>query len=237
MLNTRVYGQIIITAALLAGYWALMMFVAFGGHPAGTLQPDANLARYIDEMILGKFRDGTTYTWILSGLGFTATVLLGVLAGQVLKSAWWRSAKFTVLLMLGALCLCAGYAWGFDPARYEFVVPAEYRFPIIKHAWTSSMVLWAGGWSYLLLALFYLVIDVLGFRAWAFPFVVIGSNAIAVYMATHLFDFHHIGDIFVGGLAGHVADYTYQALRDVAAFAVVWLILFYLYRKKTFIRV
>ena len=66
------------------------------------------------------------------------------------------------------------------------------------------MVLWAAGWSYLLLAVFYLVIDVWGFRKWAFPLVVIGANAIAVYMAAHVFDFHKIGDVFVGNLVPYL---------------------------------
>jgi predicted acyltransferase len=109
-------------------------------------------------------------------------------------------------------------------------------FPIIKHLWTSSMVLFAGGWSFLLLALFYMLIDVWGLRKWAFGFVVIGMNAIAVYMAVHVFDFKLVGNIFVGGLAECLGQWNDFA-QEAAAFAIVWLILYWMYRKKTFIKI
>src|SRR5204863_3571919 len=94
-------------------------------------------------------------------------------------------------------CLAAGWVW------------AEYLgFPIIKHIWTSSMALWAGGWSYLLLALFYLMIDIAGFRRWAFPFVVIGANAIVIYVLWDLFNpFTTLSTKLVGGLASHLGSF------------------------------
>ena len=223
VLYLRVVGQAALAAALMAGYWALMMFVPVPGHGAGVLEPEANLAIYIDKIVLGGFQDGTTYTWILSSMTFGATVLLGVLAGHLLRSDKTDRAKLLWLAAFGLACLALGWSWSF-------------HFPIIKHIWTSSMVLWAAGWSYLLLALFFLLIDVWGFRRWAFPFVVIGANAIAVYMATHVFDVREIGDVFVGGLAPRLGSYA-PGVRALAAFIVVWLILWFLYRKKTFIRV
>ena len=97
-------------------------------------------------------------------------------------------------------------------------------------------MLYSGGLCYLLLALFYLVIDVLGFKKWAFGFVVIGMNSIAVYMVTHVFNFRHIGDIFVSGLDKWCGPWQ-DFIHAVAAFAVIWLILWWMYRKKTFIKV
>ena len=117
------------------------------------------------------------------------------------------------------------------------------RCPINKHLFSSSMVFWAGGWCYLLLAIFYLLIDVLGFRRWTFFFVVIGSNAILAYMGVHLIDFRQIGDVFVGGVArnliaqGGLLRGIGEALGPLAAFTIVWLILLYLYRKGTFVRI
>ncbi len=72
-------------------------------------------------------------------------------------------------------------------------------FPIIKILWTSSYVLFAGGWSLLLLALFYWVIDVKGYRRWAFPFVVIGMNAITIYFLQSFVNFEEISRFFLGG--------------------------------------
>ena len=223
MLNLRIVGQVLATAALLLAFWLIMMYVPIPGHDAGLLQPDLNLALYIDKKILGPFHDGLTYTWILSSLSFGATVLLGVFAGEWLR---WKAGPWTKvfgLVVAGLGCLGLGWAWGL-------------YFPIIKHLYTSSMVLWAAGWSFLLLAFFYAVMDVLGFRRWAFFFVVIGSNAIAVYMATHLFEFRQIGDIFVGNLAPYLGTYG-DLVRNIAALAIVWLILLYMYRKRTFLRV
>ena len=223
VLNLNIRWQMIATAGLLLLFWALMVWVPVPGHGAGVLTEEGNLAIYIDDMVLGRFSDGYTYTWVLSSLTFGGTVMLGVMGGHILRSRKREFAK--VLWLLGAAvgCLVAGLAWGLI-------------FPIIKHIWTSSMVLYAGGWSFLLLGLFYLVIDVWGLSKWAFPLVVIGANAIAVYMAVHVFDFKHVGNIFVGGLERWFGDWNYFA-QEVAAFAVVWLILYWMYRKKTFIKI
>lgn len=223
LLTVSVRGQIIATGALLLGYWALLALVPIPGHGAGVLEPYVNVAMAVDEAVLGPFRDGTTYTWVLSSLGFSASVLLGGLGGHVLRGDRSPNGKALMLVAAGIGCLAAGWVWGI-------------WFPIIKHIWTSSMVLWAGGWSYLLLAVFYWVIDVKKYRQWAFPFVVIGMNAIGVYVATHLVDFGHISK----GLVGHLAARMGQAgpfVIEFTALLIVWLILLYLYRKGTFFRV
>jgi len=88
----------------------------------------------------------------------------------------------------------------------------------------------------MLLGLFYLVIDVWGFRRWAFLFKVIGMNAIFVYMVTRLFDFRQIGNIFVGGLAGRLQSWN-AFVQGLAGFMVIWLVLFWMYRKKTFVKI
>ena len=86
LLYLSIFWQILATALLLMGYWAAMMLIPVPGHGAGVLEPDANLALYIDRLILGRFEDGLPYTWILSGMGFTATVMLGVFSGELLRS-------------------------------------------------------------------------------------------------------------------------------------------------------
>ena len=98
------------------------------------------------------------------------------------------------------------------------------------------MVLFAGGLSLLLLGLFYLIIDVMRLKFLAFPFIVIGMNAIAVYMAVHVISFTGLTDPFTSGLSqwtGNWHDFT----RSVASVAMIWLILFHMYRKKTFIKI
>jgi predicted acyltransferase len=223
LLNLRIWGQLAVTAALLLLYWALLMLVPVPGYGAGQLTPDGNLAIYIDKLILGPYQDGTSYTWILSSMTFGCTVMMGALAGQLLRADFGKARKVLFLLAAGIACIWIGWAWGLI-------------FPIIKHIWTSSMVLFAGGWSLVLLGIFYLLFDMLPLRFLAFPFVVIGMNAIAVYMVTRVYDFRHLGDIFVAGLARWTGDW-HSFVRAVAGMTVIWLILFYLYRKQTFIKI
>jgi predicted acyltransferase len=225
ILNTGVVTQVAFTVAMLVGYWLLLMYVPFGGHPAGTLEPNANLALAVDEFVLGRFRDGTPYTWVLSGMTFSATVLLGVFAGHVLRSRLAPAFRVIALANMGLVCLAAGWAW------------AEWLgFPIIKHIWTSSMTLWSAGWCYLLLALFYLLIDVIGWRRWAFPFIVIGMNAITIYVAYHFIPFKAIAESLVGGLARHLGTAGPLAIAFTAVL-IVWLVLYHLYRHRIFLRI
>jgi predicted acyltransferase len=224
LLHLPRFGPVFVTAALLGLYALVLKMVPAPGQVAGLLEPRANVARYLDQLVLGHFRNPElTYAWVLASLGFAATVLLGVIAGQILRLRTSGLVKVLALALFGGACLALGWWW-------------STRLPIIKHLFTSSMVLWAAGWSFLLLALFYLLIDVLGLRRWSLFFVVIGTNAIAAYAATHLFQFHHVSDVLVKNLIGPAG--RYGSLLDASStFAVVWLILLYLYRKRTFLRV
>jgi predicted acyltransferase len=225
MLNLGIRWQIAATGILLVLFWLLMVLVPVPGYGAGVLTPDGNLAIYIDRVILGRFIDGTNppYTWILSCMTFPCTVMLGVMAGHLLRSDKVGIRKVLWLLAAGGGCIVAGLL-------------GNLFFPIIQHIWTSSFVLFSGGLCFMLLALFYLVIDVLGFRKWALGFVVIGTNAIAVYMAVHIINFRDIGGVFVRGLEKHIGNW-YPFIYASAGFAIVWLILWWMYRKKTFIKI
>ena len=216
-------GQGALAGFLMLLYWGLMVWVPIPQHGAGQLTPEGNLAIHIDRLLLGSFQDGTHYTWILSSLTFAATVLLGVLAGHLLRSGLTPYRKVLWLAVSGSGCLLLGWGWG-------------WIFPIIKHLWTSSFVLYSGGMCLLLLAAFYLVIDVWGMRRWAFGFTVIGVNAIAVYTATRLFDFRIVSDIFVEGSERFWGG-GYALIRGTAGFALIWLILYFMYRKRIFIKI
>jgi predicted acyltransferase len=88
-----------------------------------------------------------------------------------------------------------------------------------------------------LLGVFYLIIDVWGYSRWAFFFVVFGVNSIAIYMMAHLLDFRLIGNIFVGGLSSVFPPNVHDFIQAVSAMAVMWLIMYWMYRKKTFIKI
>lgn len=223
MLNFKIKWQIGMTSGLLLLFWALMAWVPVPGYGAGVLTPKGNLAIYLDKLLLGQFQDGTNYSWILSSLTFGGTVMLGVMAGHLLRSKKSQWAKVAWLAGAGAGCLLVGWIWGF-------------AFPVIKHLWTSSFVLFSGGVCLMLLALFYMIIDVKGWRKWAFGFKVLGMNAIFVYMVTRLFDFRLIGDVFVGGLLKWIKPWD-DFVRGLAGFSVIWLILYWMYHKRTFIKI
>ncbi len=192
-LLTRVRTQAILFVAILLGYWAILMYVPSPETQAGDLTRETNLAGYVDRHYLpGKINPGYygfgDNEGLLSTIPAVATALLGVLAGQWLISSRGRWIKALGLAAGGLACLALGILWG------------SY-FPVIKILWTSTYVLIAGGWSLLLLALFYTIIDVIGLRAWAFFFVVIGVNAITIYMASRIIPFHWISQFLLGGAA------------------------------------
>jgi predicted acyltransferase len=208
--------------AFLLVYWAMIMLIPVPGVGAGVLTPQGNVATYVDKLVLGRFHYGEN-TWFLSYLGFGASVLLGVLAGQILMTGRAAKSKIYRLLGAGAVSLVVGLLW-------------SLWFPVIKLLWTSSFVLIGGGVSFLVLALFYWIIDVRGYRKWAFGFIVIGMNSIAVYFATEVFDFTRVGNVFVGHLLPRLGRWD-SLVEACAAFAIVWLILYWMYRKKEFIKI
>lgn len=222
MLNLRVVGQAVTIAVLLVVYWAIISFVPVPGHGAVIIEPDVNIARWLEELILGRFHRGS-YVWILPSLGFTATVLLGVMGGHVLRASGSQGRKVALLVAFGIGCLIAGHLWGL-------------HLPINKHMWNSPMVLWSAGLSFLLLALFYLVIDVLGWRAWAFPFIVIGANAITAYMLWRVANFRSVADYLVGSAVPRLGAWG-DFLHAFIAFAALWVLLWYMRRNRTFIRI
>ena len=109
-------------------------------------------------------------------------------------------------------------------------------FPIIKILWTSTYVLVAGGWSLVLLALFYTIIDVIGLRAWAFFFVVIGVNAITIYVASRIIPFPAISQFLLGGAARLSGSFG-PVLLAIGTLVLEWLLLLHLYRNRIFLRV
>ncbi|MEN6576625.1 MAG: DUF5009 domain-containing protein [Phycisphaerales bacterium] len=224
-IHLRWRAQVILVGAVLLLYWAVTMLVPVPGYGAGNLTMEGCLSSWIDQHVIPgslcyKYGDNEG---LISTFPAVCTALLGALAGQWLRSDRTGSCKAAGLAAAGASCVAVGYAWG-------------CVFPIIKILWTSSYVLFAGGWSLLLLALFYWVIDVKGYHRLAFFFVVIGMNAITVYFLQRFVSFGAIAQFFLGGIAGHVGMFSPLVL-PLGAFAARWLLLWFLYRHKAFFRV
>ena len=151
--------------------------------------------------------------------------LLGVCAGELLRRTDVSGNRKTlVLLGAGAVCMIACFAW-------------EPWCPINKKIWTSTFVLAAGAYSFFTLALFYWVIDVLGWRRWAFFFRVIGMNAITIYLLMRFVQFRAISHFVFSGVAG-LGDGSWSKVALIAGQILVeWLLLLFLYRKNTFLKV
>jgi len=225
IMKWRIRGQAIWTAALLLAYWAMMALIPVPGFGAGVFTMEGNLAGYIDRLFLpGRFccyvfGDNEGY---LSTIPSIATIMLGVLCGHLVRSCFTNARKLQILVGGGIVSILLGLAWGM-------------KFPIITRLWTSSYTLYANGWCMLLFALFYWIIDVRGYQKWAFPFTIIGLNALTIYLVQSQFDFIHIANIFIGGLARHAGIYA-AVVVGASVLGVKWLFLYFLYRQKIFLR-
>jgi predicted acyltransferase len=224
-IHTNVRGQALWTGGILIGYWALMSLVPVPGFGAGNLTPGGNLSGYLDRLFLpGRFccYEHGDNEGILTTLPAVASSLMGVLAGAWLKREGKGNRKTIGLLGAGALALAAGWVWGLV-------------FPINKILWSSSYVLFAGGWSLLLLAFFYYTIDVAGFRKWAFFFIVIGMNAITIYVGRAFIDFDFTAEKLTAGLMEMAGSFA-PVLESFSVVALRWLFLCFLFRKGIFLK-
>jgi predicted acyltransferase len=250
----------VVTAGILVGYWAILSFVPFpdvrltkesldpliaqvgSDDPKtvlsqvttttkGHFEKGYNLANYLDYRYLpGKKYD--TYfdpEGMLSMVPAVASALLGVLAGLLLRQSEMKPVLKALTLVIAGLALAGlGYQW-------------NETFPIVKKIWTSSFVLVAGGLSMALLGLFYLIIEVIGLRFWAWPFVWIGSNAITLYLLSNLMGYSRIAARFVGGdvsiwLNDHIAAGAGGLVQVLLSLVIVFVIARFLYVKKIFLR-
>ena len=174
-------------AGLTLGYWGVMMLVPPPGGVAGDLTPDGNLGAYIDRKIFGAHLWVQSKTWdpegLLSTVPALATTLLGGVAGLWLGSRAPGTRKALWMVVAGVLAMGLGLVW-------------SLAFPLNKALWTSSYVWFTGGAAAVFLALCFALIDVKGWKAWSRPFVILGLNAIALFvlsgLMTKFLSFHKV---------------------------------------------
>jgi len=236
-LNTKPRTQIGIAALLLIGYWAIMSFVKVNGYGGGDMTPDGNLCEYVDRQVLGIWRDGARldaqgnvvfsrgyrYTWVLSSITFVATTMSGTLAGILLKDQnRSQKNKALTLLIAGVAMVAAGWIW-------------NIQFPVVKKIWTSSMVLVASGYSFLLLALFYYLVDIKGWKRGLEWLKVYGMNSIVAYMLAEI-SFSCIFNPVLFGLEKYTGPAWYDLIINLCYVVLCYFILKYLYKHKIFLR-
>ena len=250
--------QVLALVAILVGYWG-----AFAQYPlppadfdyaaqkvpaewlrdhgfsgfAAHWNKNSNLAWAFDNWFLalflpaGEHRDvnGGGYA-TLSFIPTLGTMILGLIAGGWLKGDASRSKKLTWLVAAGAASLAAGYLLD----KYGIC-------PSVKRIWTPAWTLYSGGWCLLLLAGFYAIADCLGWRALFFPLIVIGMNSIAIYVLVHI----NLHGFILDSFRIHLGPDIFKKFGEVwqplvaggAALVVDWLLLFWMYRNKIFVRI
>jgi predicted acyltransferase len=225
--NCSLRKQLFWFAGLLFGYWAIMQWVPVPGFGSGVLTPEGNLASYIDRLLLPGKLHRAIYDpeGLLATIPAIASAMLGIFTGQFLSNENYKPSKKSLLLFVaGIVLLIAGMLWNFI-------------FPINKNMWTSSFVLFAGGWSVVLFSFFYFIIDVMEFKKWCLPFVWMGANSILIYMAAHgVIDFAYTSKFLFGGLINKLPELWSQAMIWTGVAIIQFSLLYFLYKKKWFLK-
>ena len=234
-LTTRISTQAIIMLALIIGYWLIMTSLAVPGYGVHNLTPQGNMAAYLDRIIFtpthlyGKVFDPEG---LLSTLPAIATALLGNLTGAWLLSTYSRKQKLTGLSLAGFFALLTGWLWGL-------------WFPINKALWTSSYVLWTGGFALIILAWCYWLIDMKSCKKWSKPFEIFGINAMLAYVLHVLFlkiqAMIHLPrpDGTSGNLRLFITDHVFSwtslekaSLLYACSYTLLWLLMIHLFVMK-----
>lgn len=220
--------QAIIAGAILLGYWAIVALVPVPGIGAGIITPEGSIVGYVDRLLLPGKLWFTIYDpeGILSTIPAVATALLGALTGHLLMRSdvgQWRKALLMAGVGVGFVAL--GNLWGLV-------------FPVIKNIWTSSFVLVTAGWSLILLSFFYAVMDILGWKRWAFLFILIGMNPLTLYLTqAGMIHYDATVNYFLGG-ALRIIGTPWAGFWFASALLALKLgFLYVLYRNKIFLRV
>lgn len=214
-------------AGLLIGYWLLIRFTAAPGFAAGDMTMEGNIVSYIDRLLI----PGSLYLTIHDPEGLIATIpaigtgLLGIMTGSYLRNNLTVPTKKAIhLFFTGVFLVAIAQLW-------------NLVFPFNKNLWTSSFALQAGGISMMLLSLFYYIIDVQGYKKWAFVFRVIGMNSILIYLSVVFINWGFTTKALLGWMA-QLAGKPYELIVTVLCIMIVkWLFLYFMYKKKMFLKV
>ena len=226
-LNFDTKKRIMWVAGLLLFYYGIMFLVPVPGYGAGDLSFEGNLHGWFDRKFLPGRLLQKTYdeNGLLTQIPALCLTLLGTLAADILRNK--KPVDYTKLrnlVVAGLFCLAIAFLW-------------SLHFPINKHLWSSSFIMLTGGLSFLLLSLFYWIIDILQYQRWTFFFIVIGLNSITVYLAYRFVNFNYTSKLLFEGFYIGAAEKWHPVFESLGAWVLVWLFLYFLYRFKIFLKV
>ena len=230
-INFKPRTRAVIAVVLLVGYWLLLKYIPAPDAPgADPFSREGNLVGYIDRMLMPNhlYQKGLfDPEGLLSLMPAVVTAMLGMFTGEFVRLSKDKvsGSRKTVYMLLAALVMLGiGLLW-------------SLVFPINKALWSSTFVLVVGAYSLGLFAIFYYLIDVRGWKKGTKFFEVIGLNSIAIYMAQRILPFGSVNKFFLNGLAGLCPEPVGKVILAVGYFALCWLFLWFLYRKKIFLKV
>ncbi len=224
-----VRARVATLVALLLGYWAMLQCVAPDAPAgAGSFTLEGCFPGYLDRM---GFTPGHLYCkgllepsgTVVSALGSSTSAMMGMFAGDVLRGGSLTQARKVLgLAVAGLAALVVGLL-------------VSIACPIIKNLWTPSYSLVVGGYSFLMLALFYWVIDVRGWRRWCGFLEVVGLNSITIYMLKRIVDYKSMSHFLFGGVASWFPDTLF--VESLGVFILCWLTCWFLHRHKTYLKI
>ena len=232
-LTTGIRGQLIWIASLLSVYWLIMKLAPVPGYGAGHLDVERNFAHYIDSLVLGRHNYAGTKTWdpegIVSTLPAIATTLFGVMAGHLVRLKRDLSERTTWLFLAGNALIAVGLI-------------CNTWLPINKKLWTSSFSLFMAGLDFVVFAICLWLVDGVGIKRAVKPLVVIGMNAITVYMISELLDVALSATglrsrLFQAVFVPLASPFNASLLYAAAYTMLMWLIAYGMYRRGWFWRV
>ena len=217
--------QAIAGGAILLGYGLLLAFVPVPGVGVGSYQKNANLVYAVDLALLrhraseAVFMEG--WGTVLSTIPTISTTILGLLLGQLLRSSLSAKTKMKTIAVIGVCGLVLGYV-------------VSIFVPVVMKMWTVSYGILSASWACLMFLLFYWIIDCRGHRKWALFFVVIGMNALAVYLCESVTRLSEIVGIFTKAPAEAIGSFGLLSAA-LTFLGVEWLILYWMYKRKVFL--
>ena len=223
-----VKSTLIWIAGILTGVSVMQLFIPVPGFGPGVFTPEGAMNGYIDRLYLpgrlayfnGIF-DALGILSVVSAIGIT---LMGIIAGKILQEKTFSDYRKTGILALCGIVLIPS------------AVLLSPVYPIIKVCWTTTYNMLAGGISFLLIALFYLVIDVWGYRKWTYFFRIIGMNSIFIYLLGRIVPVGVITGFFVGWIIKPLGGFG-EVIGAVVIVAAEWFLLWFMYKKNVFVKV